>query len=189
MNIFFSYILLFINFMYLHFKCCPLTSLPYANPHHKRLPLASKRVLPYPVTHSQLTPLISPFPETTSLHRTKHLPSHWSQIRQSSAAYIEGPWTGLCILMVWWLSPWELCELWLVDTAVLPMQSPSAPSAFPLTLPLGSPGSVQWLAVSICICLSEVLAELLRGHKKAVSGFCLQAHLASAIVTGFGVYR
>jgi hypothetical protein len=27
----------------------------------------------------------------------------------------------------------------------------------PLTLPLWSPGSVQWLAVSICICLSQML--------------------------------
>ena len=31
------------------------------------------------------------------------------------------------------------------------LQSPSAPSVPPPTLPLGSLGSVQWLAVSICI--------------------------------------
>jgi hypothetical protein len=50
------------------------------------------------------------------------------------------------------------------DTVVLPMelQSPSALSVPPLTLPLRSPGSVQWLALSICICLSQMLVEPLR---------------------------
>ena len=39
---------------------------------------------------------------------------------------------------------------------VLPMglQSPSAPSVLLLALPLGSPGSVGWLTMSICICFS-----------------------------------
>ena len=49
----------------------------------------------------------------------------------------------------------------LVDIVVFPMelQSPLAPSVLPLALPLGSLGSVQWLAESICICMSKVLAE------------------------------
>ena len=40
--------------------------------------------------------------------------------------------------------------VWLVDTVVLSMglQTPSAPSVLPLTLPLLYPCSVQWLAVS-----------------------------------------
>ena len=81
-----------------------------------------------------------------------------------------------CILFGWWFSPWELWVVWLVDIVVLPMglQSPSAPSVS-LTLPLGSRGSVQWLAVSICISLSQVLAELLRGQP--YQDCCLQAHL------------
>jgi hypothetical protein len=47
---------------------------------------------------------------------------------------------------------------------VLPigLQFPSAPSVLPLALPLGSPGSVTWLAVSICICIGQVLVETLR---------------------------
>jgi hypothetical protein len=54
----------------------------------------------------------------------------------------------------------------LVDAVVLPvgLQSPSAPSVLLLTLPLGSLGSVQWLARSICIYLSQVLAEPLKGQ-------------------------
>ena len=35
--------------------------------------------------------------------------------------------------------------------------------SFPISS-IGSPGSVQWLAVSICICLTQVLAEPLRGQ-------------------------
>ena len=52
------------------------------------------------------------------------------------------------------------------DTAFLPMglQFPSAPSILPLTLPYWSPTSVQWLAVNICICLSQLLVEPLRGQ-------------------------
>jgi hypothetical protein len=56
--------------------------------------------------------------------------------------------------------------VWLTDTAVLPMglQSSSAPSVLPLTLPLGCLDSVRWLAVSSCNCLSQMLVEPLRGQ-------------------------
>jgi hypothetical protein len=39
------------------------------------------------------------------------------------------------------------------------LQSPSAPLVLPLALPLGSPGSVQWLDVSVCICIGLLLVE------------------------------
>ena len=73
----------------------------------------------------------------------------------------------------------------LVDIVLcLGLQSPSAPAVL-LTLPLGSPSSVQWLAVSICICLSQMLAEPLRGQLYQAP---LSKHfLASEIVSGFGV--
>jgi hypothetical protein len=63
----------------------------------------------------------------------------------------------------WWFSPWELWLVQLVDI-VLPkgLQSPSAPSVLPLALSFGFAGLVQWLAVSICICIGQVLAEPLR---------------------------
>ena len=54
----------------------------------------------------------------------------------------------------------------LVDTVVLVMglQSPSAPSVLPLTLPLVSPGSVQWFAGGFLICIGQDQAEPLRGE-------------------------
>jgi hypothetical protein len=41
----------------------------------------------------------------------------------------------------------------LVDTVVLPLglQTPSSPSVPSVTPPLGTPWSVQWLPVSICL--------------------------------------
>ena len=76
--------------------------------------------------------------------------------------------------------------VWLVDTVVLPMgmHIPSPPSVLPLPLPLGSPGSVQWLAVSIHICIGQALAEPLRGqpYQAPVS----KHFLASTILSRFG---
>ena len=76
--------------------------------------------------------------------------------------------------------------VWLVDIVVLPigLQSPSAPSVLPPTLPLGSLGSVCWLTVRICICIRQVLAETLRRQLYQAP---VTKHLVSAIVFGFGV--
>jgi hypothetical protein len=64
---------------------------------------------------------------------------------------------------------------------------PSPPSVLPLTPPLGSLGSVGWLAVSIHICIVQVLAKPLRGqlYQAPIS----KHFLALAIVLGFGVCR
>ena len=74
------------------------------------------------------------------------------------------PWAPSCILFGWWFSPCELWGVWLVDIVVLPMglQTPSAPSVLSLTPPLGTLCSVQWLAVSIHLCICQPLAEPLR---------------------------
>ena len=76
---------------------------------------------------------------------------------------------------------------WLVDIVVLPMvfQSPSAPSVLPLTPPLGSLGSVQWLAASIHMCIGQALAEPLR--RQLYQAPVSKHLLTSAIVSGFGV--
>jgi hypothetical protein len=76
----------------------------------------------------------------------------------------------------------------LVDI-VLPMglQSPSAISDIPLTLQLRSLGSVGWLALSFCICISQVLEEPVRGQPYHVSDS--KYFLASSIVSGFVFYR
>ena len=75
----------------------------------------------------------------------------------------------------------------MVDIVVLPMrlQTPSAPTVLALTSQLGSPHSVQLLAVFIRICIGLVLAEPLRGqlYQAPVSKY----FLVSTIVSGFGV--
>jgi hypothetical protein len=76
--------------------------------------------------------------------------------------------------------------VWLVDTVVLPMgfQTPSAFLVLFLNPPLGTPCSVQWLAMSICLCICEALAEPLRRqlHQAPVS----MDFLASTIVSAIG---
>jgi hypothetical protein len=88
-----------------------------------------------------------------------------------------------CVLLGWWFRHWELC---LVDIVVLPMglQTPSAPSVLSLTLPLRTLSSVQWLAVSIHLCICQAQAEPFRRQlsKAPVSMF----FFASAIVSAFG---
>ena len=78
----------------------------------------------------------------------------------------------MCLLFV---CPRALWGLWLLDIVVLPMgfQIPSAPTSLSLTPPLGAPCSVQWLAVSICLCICQALAELLR--RQPYQGFHQQA--------------
>ena len=74
----------------------------------------------------------------------------------------------------------------MVDFVVLPMgwQTPSSPSVLSLTLLFGTPCSVQWLTVSICLCICKALTGPLRRQlyqapfsmhflaSKRVSGFC-----------------
>jgi hypothetical protein len=55
-------------------------------------------VLPYPSTHSRLISLA----RASSLHKTQGLPSHWCQIRPSSATYAAGT-----------IGP-SMCSLWLL---------------------------------------------------------------------------
>jgi hypothetical protein len=67
------------------------------------------------------------------------------------------------------------------------LQSPSPPLVLPLASPLGSPCSVQWLAMSIYICIDQMLVDPLREqpYQAPVS----HSFLATAIVSGFGVCR
>jgi len=97
------------------------------------------------------------------------------------------PWVPPCVLFGLWFSRWELWGVWLVDTVVLPvgLQIPSAPSVISLTPPLGSLCSVQWLAVSLQLCISQALAEPLR--RQLYQAPEVMHFLASAIVSGFGV--
>ena len=75
-----------------------------------------------------------------------------------------GPLVPLCVLLVGDSVPGNSGNVWLVDIVVLPMglQTTSAPTVLPLTPPQGTLCSVQWLAVSICLCIGQVLTKPLR---------------------------
>jgi hypothetical protein len=75
--------------------------------------------------------------------------------------------------------------VWLVDV-VLPMglQTPSTPSVLSLTPLLETMCSVQWLAVSICLCIYKALARPLK-RQPYQAAFSMQ-FLASTILSGFG---
>ena len=75
------------------------------------------------------------------------------------------------------------------DIVVFPMrlQTPSAPTVLAVTSPLGSACSVEWLAVSIRICLGLALTEPLRAQLYQAPDS--KHFFASAIVSGFGISR
>jgi hypothetical protein len=128
---FFFFDILFIYISHL----IPFLGFPTANPlSHVPSPCFYEGS-PYPPWHSPtLGHLVFTGPRTSLLPLM--------QTVTSSATYATGA-MGLvlpCVLFDWWSSPWELCEVWLIDIVVLPMglQTPSAPSVLSLTPPLGS---------------------------------------------------
>ena len=101
------------------------------------------------------------------------------------------PWVPPCVLFGWWFSPWEFWEgtAWFILLFLLwgckPLQVPLVLSIIP---PLGTPlrtlCSVQWLAVSIHLCICQALAESLRRQPYQV---LISKHfLAYTIVSEFG---
>jgi hypothetical protein len=74
----------------------------------------------------------------------------------------------------------------LVYIVVPPMglQTPSAPWVLSLVPPLGTLCSVQWLALSIHLCICQALAEPLR--RQLYPAPVSKDLLASTIVSGFG---
>ena len=102
------------------------------------------------------------------------MPPHWCLIRQSSATYVYS-----CILMYYiyicmytHVHSLRALGFWLFDIVVLPMglQSPSAPSVLSY-LSLGSPDSVQWLAVSAFVlvrCLQSLSEDSPTGFLSAI---------------------
>ena len=68
---------------------------------------------------------------------------------------------------------------------LMPDKAPSASWVLPLTPPLASLCSVQWLAVSIHICIGQDLEDPLR--RQLYQAPVSKHFLESAIVSGFGV--
>ena len=95
----------------------------------------------------------------------------------------------LCVLLGWWLSPWEIQGVWFVNIFVPPMglQTPSAPSVFSLTPSLRTPYSVQWLAANICLCICKALSGSLR--RQLYQSPFSKHFLASIIVSWFGIWN
>jgi hypothetical protein len=84
------------------------------------------------------------------------------------------------------LVPGSSGMVWLVGIVVVPMgvQTPLVPSVLSLNPQLGTQCSVQWLAVSISICICQTLAEPLR--RQLYKALVIIPFLASTIVSGFG---
>jgi hypothetical protein len=102
--------------------------------------------------------------------------------RPSSATYAAG---AICSPLLKTLSLGVLGGVWMVDIVVLPMrlQTPSTPSVLSLTHLLGTLHSVQWLAVSIHLCICKALAGPLR--RQPYQAPVSMHFLASTIVSGF----
>jgi hypothetical protein len=157
---------LFYLFTFQMLSPCPVSLLETPYP---ILPTpASMRVLPHTATHSHLPNLTFPYSGASRLTKTKCLSSHWCKTRPSSDTYAAGAmgWS----ICTFWLVVWSLGALGaggggcvsLVDTVVLPMgfQIPSAPLVLFLTPSMGILSSVQWLAVSIRLCICQALQSL-----------------------------
>jgi hypothetical protein len=96
----------------------------------------------------------------------------WSHVYSFVDGLVPGSWWG--------------GEGWLVNIVVLPtgLQTPSTPSVLSLTPLLGTPCSVQWLAVSIHLCICKALAGPLR--RQPYQAPLSMYFLASTIVSGLG---
>jgi hypothetical protein len=161
------------------FSISPLPETPYSFPP----PPASMRVFLYPLNHSRPSALDSPtMGHLSSLYRTKDLSFHWCLTRPSSATYAA----GACVLLGWWLSPWQFCGVWLVDIAVLPtgLQTPSTPLVLSLTPPLGTPSLSPIVG---CEHLPLYLSRSRRASQEtAISGSFSKYFLVYTIVSRFG---
>jgi hypothetical protein len=96
------------------------------------------------------------------------------------------PWVPPCVLFGWCFSSWELLEGGLVGwycCSSYGMLTPSTTSVLPLIPSLGTLYSVQWLAVSIHLCICQNLAKPL---KRQIYQALVRKHfLALAIVSGY----
>jgi hypothetical protein len=104
------------NFIYLHFKCYPLSQFPLWNP-----PILSPILLPlwgYSLPHPP-TPISLPWHSLTLGHWAftgpRAFPPTDAQQGHPLLHMRLEPWVPPCVLFSWWFSPWELWGLLLVD--------------------------------------------------------------------------
>jgi hypothetical protein len=137
-----------------------LTPYPVSSPPETTFPCFYESV--YPSTHLLLPP-------------RPRFPLHWGIYQTFKGPMTSSPidaWQGNPllhmqlepgILPAWWLTPWEIWGVWMVVIVVLPLGL-QTPLVLSLTPPLGTPHSVQGLAVSIHLCICQVLAGPHRKH-------------------------
>jgi hypothetical protein len=89
-------------FIYLHSSPCFPPSPTCKVLHSIPFPLASEKVLPQET---------SSFLKSSSPSRIRCIFSHWGQTRESSAIYVPGPWTSLCMVSSWWTD--MSCLIWI----------------------------------------------------------------------------
>jgi hypothetical protein len=95
------------------------------------------------------------------------------------------PWVAPCLFLGWWFSPWEFWGVLLFDIVVPPMglQTRSVLSVLLKIPPLGMLYSIQWLAMSTHLWISQALAETLRRQRYPVPNS--KNFLASTMLSGF----
>jgi hypothetical protein len=92
--------------------------------------------------------------------------------------------------LVWWFSPWKYCGSGcLILLFFLGLQTSLAPSVLSPTPPLRTPCSVQWLTVSIHLCICQAVEEPLRRqlYQAPVSKYFLASTIVSGVFGPFGV--
>jgi hypothetical protein len=131
----FFFLFFIIYFLYLHFKCYPLSLFSLPKP-----PIAS----PYSLITNPSSPVFWPWHSPTLGHLAFTGPRASPPIdgRQGHALLhmqLE-PWVPPCVLFGGCFSPWELWGYWLVHTVVPPMwlQTPSFHWVLFLAPPLGT---------------------------------------------------
>lgn len=129
------------------------------------LEISSSILLPF--TSDRQPSQASPFPGPLILYRIRQILSHSGQTRQSILCNICAK--GLRLIKVYSLVDGLVSGssqgLRLVDIVVdtpMKLTLPTVLSFLPLTLSYRLPTSIQWLTLTICICLSQYLVEPLR---------------------------
>jgi hypothetical protein len=119
----------------------------------------SLTVLLHPLVHSNLPALAFTYTGASNTFRPKGLFSYWCPTKSSSTTCVVSAMSPSMCIVFWWSCPQKLWGVWPVDTVApsMGLQSLSTLSALYPTTPSGTPHSVQWLAVSICLCICQAL--------------------------------
>jgi hypothetical protein len=172
-------------FSLLHFKCFPLSRSPlWKTPSHLPSSFPCERVIPQLPRHSHLPALAFPYTGALNTLRPKGklLPLMFNK---AILCYICDQSHGSFHVYSLVGSPVPRSS-WDSVAPTMGLQTPSAPSAPSPTPSSGTPHSVQWLAVSICLYICQALAEPLR--RQPYQGPVSKHFLVSPIVSGFGKY-